>query len=106
MCDEFGASQLPCSATVVVVRLAKAELQRYGFTGWLPTFVTDAGGNVRKALAGHVTKKNKSRSGGLADWGRCACHIMHNVVSHGFQQLKLRAPTTEGIKHVKEGIER
>ena len=88
-------------------RLAKAELEKYGFTGWLPTFVTDAGSNIRRALAGRVGRKDKTREGGLADWGRCACHMLHNVVTSTFSDLRrLRAPTTPGAKILVTAIDR
>ena len=94
-----------CSAAAVIASLAQKELSKYGLTGWLPTFVTDAGGNVRRAMAGRMGK-DKSREGGLADWGRCACHMLHNVVSYGFSQLRLRAPTNHGPKTFYEAVER
>ena len=44
----------------VVTQLAKAELEKYNLTGWWPTFVTDAGGNVQRAFKG----AGSSRVGG------------------------------------------
>jgi hypothetical protein len=87
-----------------VAELATAELRKYGLTGWLPTFVTDAGGNVRKAMTG--TMRGTERSGGMADWGRCCCHIMHNTVSGALFTLQARAKTTAGPRTFYEAIQR
>ena len=86
----------------VVTQLAKAELEKYNLTGWWPTFVTDAGGNVQRAFKG----AGSTRVGGMADWSRCCCHLLHNVVKHGLSQLSLRAPTTQGCRTLKEALDR
>ena len=70
-----------------MVELAKKELIKYNLTGWLPTFVSDAGSNVRRALAGRISDKTFREGGNLADWARCVCHMLHNIVSHALKQL-------------------
>ena len=86
----------------VVTQVAKAELEKYNLTGWWPTFITDAGGNVQKAFKG----SGSNRQGGMADWSRCCCHLLHNVVKYGLSQLALRAPTTPGSRTLKQALDR
>ena len=52
----------------VVVGLARNELKKYNLVGWLPTFVSDAGSNVRRALAGRITKDKFREGDNMADW--------------------------------------
>lgn len=63
----FLAQWLVCTV-VVVVGLARKKLKKYNLTGWLPTFISDAGGNVRRALAGRITRDLFREGGNLADW--------------------------------------
>ena len=90
----------------MVVGLARQELKKYNLVGWLPTFVTDAGSNVRRALAGKITRDKFREGGNMADWGRCVCHLLHNVVSHGLCMVDVRATTLEGCKRLSEALER
>ena len=87
----------------VVMSLAKAELERFGMVGWWPTFVTDAGANVRKALGG----SRRERGVPMSEWSRCCCHVLHNVVEHGFGNLTgMRAPTHLGCRIMASAMER
>ena len=84
------------------MELARVELERFGLTGWWPTFVTDAGGNVQKAFS-----HRSYRSGSMADWSRCCCHLLHNVVQHGISCLtSLQGPTHIGCRTLGEALER
>ena len=87
-----------CSGIAVVTELAIKELEKYKLTGWLPTFVSDAGSNVRRALAGRMTKDGWREGDNLGEWARCACHMLHNVVDHALHKMGERAlghkPTT------------
>ena len=92
----------------VVVDLAQKELEKYGMTGWWPSFVTDAGSNVRRAIRGELAahEVGEQPRGGLADWSRCACHMLHNVVTHGLTNLRHRASHTEGSQKLCSAIDR
>ena len=90
----------------VVVGLARQELKKYNLIGWLPTFVSDAGGNVRRALAGKITRDKFREGGNMADWGRCVCHLLHNVVSHGLGMVDVRANTNPGSKKLSQALQR
>ena len=90
----------------VVVGLARQELKKYNLVGWLPTFVTDAGSNVRRALAGKITRDKFREGGNMADWGRCVCHLLHNVVSHGLGMVDTRAITLDGCRKLSEALAR
>ena len=79
-----------------MIALAKKELAKYNLLGWLPTFISDAGGNVRRALAGRITQQTFREGGNLADWGRCACHLLHNVVQHALKQVEAHAASRRG----------
>ena len=91
---------------LVVVGLARKELKKYNLVGWLPTFVSDAGSNVRRALAGRITKDKFREGGNMADWARCVCHMLHNIVSHGLYMLNVRAKTNPGCMKVSEALVR
>ena len=91
---------------LVVVGLARQELKKYNLVGWLPTFVSDAGGNVRRALAGKVTRDMFREGGNMADWARCVCHMLHNIVSHGLERMKAHAPSSYGLRKLNEALER
>ena len=91
---------------IVVVGLARNELQKYNLVGWLPTFVSDAGSNVRRALARVITRDKFREGGNMADWARCVCHMLHNIVSHGLTMLDTRATTNPGCKKLSEALER
>ena len=90
----------------MVVGLARQELHRYNLVGWLPTFVSDVGGNVRRALAGRITRDKFREGGNMADWMRCVCHLLHNVVAHGLGNLKVHAMTSPGPRKLWEALER
>ena len=90
----------------VVVGLARNELKKYNLVGWLPTFVSDAGSNVRRALAGRITKDKFREGGNMADWARCVCHLLHTVVTHGLDMLKVRANNSTGPRKLSEALER
>ena len=90
----------------VVVGLVRQELKKYNLVGWLPTFVTDAGSNVRHALAGKITRDKFREGGNMADWGRCVCHLLHNVVSYGLSMVDTRALTLEGCRKLSEALAR
>ena len=90
----------------VVVRLASRELRKYNLTGWLPTFVSDAGSNVRRALAGRITEQTLREGDNLAEWARCACHMLHNVVHHALKHMEFRSHTMEGPKTLLEALNR
>ena len=90
----------------MVVGLARQELKKYNLVGWLPTFVMDAGSNVRGALAGKITRDKFREGGNMADWGRCVCHLLHNVVSHGLGQVDTRAITLDGCRKLSEALAR
>ena len=62
----------------VVRQLASEALRKFGMEGWHPTFVTDAGANVSAGLD----------KAGIADWCRCYCHLIHNVVTCGMESLQ------------------
>ena len=65
--------------------MATEALEKFGMKGWHPTFVIDAGANVRAGM-------DKL---GVADWCRCCCHLMHNAVIAGMDYLEdlARHPT-------------
>ena len=90
----------------VVVGLARNELKKYNLVGWLPTFVSDAGSNVRRALAGKITRDMFREGGNMADWARCVCHMLHNIVSHGLAMVKVRATNSPGPRKLHEALER
>ena len=95
------------SCVAVVMKLASRELKKYNLTGWLPTFVSDAGSNVRRALAGRMSAPQAVREGdNMADWASCACHMLHNVVQHALKQLDFRSRTMEGPKTLLEALNR
>ena len=97
----------PCGCHVaVVVGLAGQELKKYNLTGWLPTFVSDAGSNVRRALAGRITRDKFREGGNMADWARCVCHLLHNIVSHGLYMVDVRGTNSEGPKKLSEALQR
>ena len=89
----------------MVVGLARQELKKYNLMGWLPTFVSDAGSNVRRALAGKITRDKFREGGNLADWARCVCHLLHNVVSHGLHMVDVRATNAEGSRRLSEALQ-
>ena len=91
---------------IVVVGLARKELKKYNLVGWLPTFVSDAGSNVRRALAGQITRDMFREGGNMADWSRCVCHILHNVVTHGLNNLHLRASHNECVRKLLVALDR
>ena len=90
----------------VVVSLARQELKKYNLVGWLPTFVSDTGSNVRRALAGRITRDKFWEGGNMADWVRCVCHLLHNVVSHGLHMVDVRATNNVGPKKLSQALER
>ena len=90
----------------MVVGLARQELKKYNLVGWLPTFVTDTGSNVRRTLASKITRDKFREGGNMADWGRCVCHLLHNVVSHGLSMVDTRALTLEGCRRLSEVLAR
>ena len=95
------------SCVPVVVGLASRELRKYNLTGWLPTFVFDAGSNVRRALGGHISFQTVIREGdNMAEWARCACHMLHNVVQHALKHLDFRSHTMEGPRTLREALNR
>jgi hypothetical protein len=81
-------------------------MAKYNLVGWLPTFVTDAGSNVRRALAGRITQGTFREGGNLADWSRCVCHMLHNVVQYALQQVKDHAASRPGTKTLHEALTR
>ena len=90
----------------MVVGLARQELKKYNLVGWLPTFVSDAGSNVRRALAGRITRDMFREGGNMADWMRCVCHLLHNVVSHGLAQVDVRAQNSIGPRKLSQALQR
>ena len=90
----------------MVVGLARQELKKYNLVGWLPTFVSDAGGNVRRALAGVITRDKFREGGNMADWMRCVCHLLHNVVSHGLKMVAAHSGSVLGLRKLNEALER
>ena len=95
------------SCVAVVVGLASRELKKYNLTGWLPTFVSDAGSNVQRALGGRMSAPQAIREGdNMAEWARCTCHMLHNVVQHALKQLDFRSRTLEGPKTLLEALNR
>ena len=78
----------------------------YNLVGWLPTFVSDAGSNVRRVLAGKITRDKFREGGNMADWVRCVCHLLHNVVSHGLHMVDVRATNSGGSKKLSEALQR
>ena len=86
--------------------LARQELKKYNLVGWLPTFVSDAGSNVRRALAGKITRDKFREGGNMADWARCVCHMLHNIVSHGLHMVTVRATSMLGVRKLQEALER
>ena len=90
----------------MVVGLARQELKKYNLVGWLPTFISDTGSNVRRALAGKITRDKFREGGNMADWSRCVCHLLHNVVSHGFSMVGVRATNSTGPRKLSEALER
>jgi hypothetical protein len=108
VCPNWHGDGLVCVTVdscldAAVAGLAAAELEKYNLVGWWPTFVTDAGGNVRRALRG----AGGSRVGAMADWSRCCCHLLHNAVTFGLHNLvHLRAPTNPGPRRMAEALER
>lgn len=99
-------SQRLCSGVPVVTELAIKELEKYKLTGWLPTFVSDAGSNVRRALAGRVTKDGWREGDNLGDWARCACHMLHNVVMHALGWMERRAVCNKAAAVLFEALDR
>ena len=90
----------------VVVGLARQELKKYNLVGWLPTFVSDAGSNVRRALGGKITRDKFREGGNMADWMRCVCHLLHNVVSHGLKMVDVRAQNSPGPLKLSQALAR
>ena len=80
-----------CFGVVVVTDLAIKELEKYKFIGWFPTFVSNAGSNVRRALAGRMTKDGWREGDNLGEWARCSCLMLHNVVGHALYKMGERA---------------
>ena len=76
--------------------MEKAELGKYNLIGLRPTFVTDCGGNVSAAVDRAY----------VADWMRCGCHLLHNVVEHGFKVLATQVLTTRPARKLHEAITR
>ena len=74
--------------------------------GWLPTFVMDAGSNVRRTLAGKITRDKFREGGNMADWGTCVCHLLHNVVAHGLNMVDVRATNSQGSRKLSEALQR
>ena len=91
---------------LVVIGLARKELKKYNLVGWLPTFVSDTGSNVRRALAGRITRDMFREGGNMAEWTRCVCHMLHNIVSHGLSMVKVQALTLPGPRKLHEALER
>ena len=90
----------------VVVGLARQELKKYNLVGWLPTFVSNAGSNVRRALARKITRDKFREGGNMADWGRCVCHLLHNVISHGLNMVDVCATNSLGYRKLSQALER
>ena len=90
----------------VVVGVARNELKKYNLIGWLPTFVSDAGSNILRALARRITRDMFREGGNMADWARCMCHMLHNIVSHGLYMVKVRATNSPGPRKLHEALER
>ena len=90
----------------MVVGLARQELKKYKLKGWLPTFVSDAGSNVRHALAGRITRDKFHEGENMADWMRCVCHLLHNVVSHGLKMVDVRASNSPGPLKLSQALAR
>lgn len=86
--------------------MAIKELEKYKLTGWLPTFVSDAGSNVRRALAGRMTKDGWREGDNLGEWARCACHMLHNVVDHALYKMGERALCHKPTAALHEALER
>ena len=42
----------------------------------------------------------------MADWARCVCHMLHNIVSHGLYMLNVRAQTSTGCEKLNEALAR
>ena len=72
--------------------------------GWLPTFVSNDGSNVHRALARRITRDKLREGGNMADWGRCVCHLLHNVVAHGLRQVDVRAVTLQEPKKLSQAL--
>ena len=64
----------------VVVGLARKELKKYNLVGWLPTFVSDTESNVRRALAGRMSR-DMFREGETWLTGRGACATCSTTLS-------------------------
>ena len=90
----------------MVVGLARQELKKYNLVGWLPTFVSDAGSNVRRALAGKITRDKFWEGDNMDDWAKCVCHLLHNVVSHGLHMVDVRATNSQGSRKLSEALQR
>ena len=80
-------------------------MSRLCITKEIPTFVSDAGSNVRRALAERMSAPTAIREGdNMAEWARCACHMLHNVVQYALKQLEFRSHTLEGPKTLLEAL--
>ena len=88
----------------MVIGLARQELKKYNLVGWLPMFVSDTGSNVRRALPGKTTRDKFREGGNMADWARCVCHLLHNVVSHGLHMVDVRATNSEGSRKLSKAL--
>ena len=73
---------------IVIVGLAKEQLELFGLNVDFPVIVTDCAVNMRKAF------NNTLRW----DWLRCGCHLIHNVVTAGFTSLKNNAQNPAQIE--------
>ena len=69
-------------------------------------FVSGDGSNVRRALARKITRDKFQEGGNMADWMRCVCHLLHNVVSHGLGMVDVRATNSEGSRKLNQALAR
>ena len=90
----------------MVVGLARQELKKYNLVGWLPMFVSNAGSNMQRALARKITRDKFREGGSMADWARCVCHLLHNIVSHGLSMVDVRATSSEGCRKLSQALQR
>ena len=60
----------------------------------------DTGCNVYKAMRG----MGKTKTGGIAEWSRCCCHLLHNVVGGALKHLEARAHTNPHCKTLHNAI--
>ena len=42
----------------------------------------------------------------MADWARCVCHMLHNIVSHALNMVRVRATNSLGSRKLYEALER